>query len=168
MTEGPINATRPAGNRGLRIALAVSVALNLAVLGTFAGAMLGPDGPRSHRNPADLGFGFYTEALLPEDRAELRRRFIASRPQIVEQRRAMRLDLDAVLVALRAEPFDPAFLDTALKAQTERLESRLVIGQTLLRDFLVDLPADARRAFADRLEAATTRRAPGRKGTDNN
>lgn len=144
--------------RGLRIALAVSVALNLAVLGVVGGAWLTHGGPRGGSGPRDLGFGPFNEALTPQDRADLRYRFIQKRPGYVTERRAMRGDLQTIVTALRADPFDPAALDAAMQAQADRLESRIATGQTLLRDFLVDLTPEARRAFADRLEANLTRR----------
>ena len=151
---------QPATGRGLRIALAVSVALNLAVVGIVGGALLRPDGPRSHAMPRDLGFGVFTEALTPENRADLRRRLIRAAPGFVQERQGMLQDMDAIVTALRAEPFDRGLLDTALQAQIARLQSRLGVGQSLLLEFLSDLSTSERLAFADRLEAAASRHPP--------
>ena len=50
------------GGRGVRIALGISVALNLLVVGLVAGAVLRDGGPRE-RMVRDLDFGPFTEAL---------------------------------------------------------------------------------------------------------
>jgi len=164
MTDVPQKpVTTPSTGRGLRIALAVSVALNLAVVGVIGGAMLRSDGPRGHDMPRDLGFGFFSEALTPENRADLRKRLIPAVPGFVQDRRKMRQDLTAILVALRADPFDAAALDLAMQAQIARLRSRLDVGQEVLLDFLSDLSASERLAFADRLEATAARRPPKRE-----
>jgi uncharacterized membrane protein len=138
--------------RGIRIALAVSVALNLGVLGVIGGAMLkgGPD----HHGPMvrDVGFGFFSEALTPEQREDLRQRFIAGNPRVLSEWSAMRNDAFAVLTALRNEPFDPEALKRALDAQGQRMSDRLATGQMLIEEFLLSLPDDQRAAFADRLE----------------
>ena len=153
MTEPQVPVAANGTGRITRIVLAVSLALNLAVAGMVGGAMLrhSDDGPRNAL-VRDLGFGLFTEALTPQDRITLRDRFLQRSPGFRQERRSMRDDLDAILVALRADPFDPAALDAVLKEQNARLSQRLDLGQSLIRDFLVELPTEARRAFADRLE----------------
>jgi uncharacterized membrane protein len=142
-----------APNRGLRIALAVSVALNLGILGMMAGAWFNHDGPAGRGGDfRDLGFGPFTEALSPADRAALRKAFIARMPDLREARRAMRQTQQDLLAALRADPFDRARLETVLAAQSDRSASQLAMGQSLLKDLLVQMTPEARRSFADRLE----------------
>ena len=138
--------------RGIRIALAVSVALNLGVLGVIGGALL--KGGPGHHGPMvrDVGFGFISEALTSEQREDLRRRFIADHPRVLSEWSAMRNDAFAVLAALRTEPFDPEALKLALAAQGQRMSDRLTTGQKLIEEFLLALPDDQRIAFADRLE----------------
>jgi hypothetical protein len=58
-------ACGPGTSRGVKIALALSVALNLAVAGLAVGAWLSDDGPRRGM-PRDLGFGPFSEALDPK------------------------------------------------------------------------------------------------------
>ena len=144
----------PAKRRGLRIALAVSVALNLGVLGMAAGAMLHGGGMAGGRDGVrELGFGPFTEALDRDQRGQLRRAFLARAPEFREARRAVRADAEAVLAALRAEPFDPAQLTAVLAVQRQRLARQLDLGQDLLGELLLSMTPAARRAFADRLEA---------------
>lgn len=151
LTPSPAAAAKP--SRKLRIALAVSLALNLAVIGMVAGAMLreGHDFRRSM--PRDLGFGPFAEALRPEDRKALRDGLIARAPEIRDARRQMRADTQALLGVLRADPFDPAGLHGLMEAQHNRLSTQLKLGQELLEDFLAAMPPEERRAFVERLEA---------------
>jgi hypothetical protein len=124
--------------RGLRIALAVSLALNLGVAGLVGGMIL-HGGPRMHGDMVrDMGFGPFDEVLRPEDRDALRKGL---------QQRA------GDLAALRADPFDPAGLTAALDGQRQHLADRLSLGSGLIRDFLLALPQEDRLDFADRLEA---------------
>ncbi|TXI05513.1 MAG: periplasmic heavy metal sensor [Pseudorhodobacter sp.] len=144
---------KPKSSKGLRIALALSVALNLAVLGLVAGAIL-RDGPGMRAAMVrDLGFGPYTEALSPEDRKALRRALFEKAPDIRENRRKMREDTQALLALLRNDPFDADAFHARMEAQHERMEDQLRLGQDLLQDFITAMPAPERRAFADRLEA---------------
>ena len=159
MTEpqsSPVVA-RSGVSRRVKFLLAASLALNLAVVGVVGGVMLG--GGKGSRDALvrDLGFGLFTEALTPQDRLALRDRFLERRPGFRQERHAMRADLDAILAALRADPFDPAALDAVLTVQNTRLSERLDLGQALIRDFLVELSPAARAAFADRLEARLMR-----------
>lgn len=143
--------------RGLRIALAISVAFNLAVVGLVAGAML-RDGP-GMRPPMvrELGFGPYTEALAPADRKALRQALLERAPEIRQARLVMRDDTEALLALLRADPFDTAAFEARMAAQHARMEKQLRLGQDLLQEFIAAMPAENRRAFADRLEAGLRR-----------
>ena len=148
---------KPKSGRGLRIALALSVALNLAVLGVVAGAML-RDGPGMRAAMVrDLGFGPYTEALAPEDRKALRRALFDRAPEIRDTRRLMREDTGALLDLLRADSFDAEAFKARMEAQHARMEKQLRLGQDLLQDFIAAMTPEARRAFADRLEAGLRR-----------
>jgi uncharacterized membrane protein len=140
-------------NRGLRIALAVSVAVNLGILGMVAGAWFNHASPNGRGGDfRDLGFGPFTEALSPADRVALRKAFIAKMPDLREARRAMRQTQQDLLAALRADPFDRARLEAVLVTQSDRSASQLAMGQALLKDLLLQMTPEARLGFADRLE----------------
>ena len=70
-TQNTAPVQSPAAPRGVKIALAVSVALNLAVAGLAVGAWLG-DGPHKGM-PRDMSFGPFSEALDDADRRAIRR-----------------------------------------------------------------------------------------------
>jgi uncharacterized membrane protein len=139
--------------RGLRIALAVSLALNLGVAGLVGGMIL-HGGPRMHGDMVrDMGFGPFDEVLRPEDRDALRKGLQQRAGDLRAARREMQADAGAILAALRADPFDPAGLTAALDGQRQHLADRLSLGSGLIRDFLLALPQEDRLDFADRLEA---------------
>jgi uncharacterized membrane protein len=133
----------------VRALLIASLAANLAVAGIVAGAAW-RGGDRGA--PRDVGFGPFTEALSREDRALLRKEFLARSPDMRDMRRAMREDARAVLVALRAEPFDEAAFRRALSDHRSRIQDRVSLGETLLVDRVAGMTPEDRRAFADRLE----------------
>ncbi len=138
--------------KGLRIALALSVTLNLAMLGLVAGAVL-RDGPGMRSGMVrDLGFGPYTEALLPEDRKAMRQALFQRAPDIRDARRVMRDDAEALLVILRTDPLDADALRDRMEKQHDRMSQQMRLGQDLLQEFILAMPSAERLAFADRLE----------------
>lgn len=152
MTDlSPQTASQARTPRGVRIVLAISLALNLGVAGLVAGAFIADGGPRD-RMVRDLDFGPFTEALTREDREKLRDEFLRVAPDLRDMKQAMKQDFTAVMAAVRAEPFDPAKLQAAVDALGERTTSRIAIGQKLLVDRLAAMTPEARADFADRLE----------------
>lgn len=152
MTTIPPLPAPPGPSRGWRVVLAVSLALNLGVAGIIGGMIL-HGGPGRHGDMVrELGFGPFTEAMRPEDRAALRARFLQKAPDLRAERQEMQADAGALLAALRATPFDAAALEQAMQTQTQHLADRLDLGRALLQEFLVSLSPEARFAFADRLE----------------
>ena len=144
--------------RKLRIALAVSVAVNLAVVGLVVGtALRHGEGPMGRSNVRDLGFGIYSQILNREEKEALRAAFLAEAPDLRAKRRAMRQDALDVVAALRADPFDADRLSEVLAVQGQRLSEQLSVGGRLIGAFLIEMAPEARRAFADRLEASLKR-----------
>ena len=140
----------PSAPRGMKIALALSVALNLAVAGLAVGAWLS-DGP--HRGmPRDMSFGPFSAALDDSDRRSIRRALMERAGEFREQREAARAEFETLLASLRAEPFDPAAMKTALTAIETRNAERLQLGRNLIETRLIEMTAEERQAFADRLE----------------
>jgi len=149
----------PRPGRGLRIALGLSLAVNLLVLGLVGGAVLhGP--PSRFHDGRDMSFGPFAEALRPEDRKALRRDILQRAPELRAGREKRQQEIEGLLQALRAEPFDAARLESVMAAQQAQLASQLALGAAVIRDYLIALPLEERLAFADRLEASL-RRGPG-------
>jgi uncharacterized membrane protein len=142
------------GRRWTRVALFVSLALNLAVVGVIVGHVLS-DGPpdRRDRRTGDDPVIPYTRAFDDHQRRELGRSLRDS----FERKRfgsgSFMADYRAALAVLRADPFDPDALQTILQAQAAQAETRRAAGQGVLTAYLASLDSEARRAYADRLEA---------------
>lgn len=139
-----------------------SLAVNVLVLGVIGGAMLkGPPPPGGKDRMRDPSFGPFASALEQADRDALRRDFMARSDGGQSLRAGLRQDMETVLQALRATPFDPATLETALAAQGARFADQMGLGRQLLRDRIVAMTPEARLHFADRLEDSLTRHGPG-------
>ena len=164
MTDLPPPVPPKSAGRGLKLLLAVSLALNLAVAGTVAGMALrvhDPDRPP----PAavrDLNFGPFTEALTRDQRRAMLRGFAEQGPGLREMRTQMRADFDAVLTALRATPFDAAAFRAAVESQNSRVTARAEAGRDALVGLVLQMSDPERAAFLDRLEQALER--GGQKG----
>lgn len=151
MTDPVSPAPSPvaAPGRWIRVALALSLALNLLVVGISVGAMLrGGPAPGGR----DFGLGPLSEALSREDRKALRAAFLHRHPDIRAERRAIRAQFDDLLAVLRADPFDPVALDAALEAIAQRNSDLLDTGRGLVAERLKAMDTEDRANFADRLE----------------
>ena len=139
--------------RGVKIALAVSVAINLAVAGILVG-LAWNDGPggRRDRMVGDLGFGPFDAGFSPEDRDQLRKMIVGRLGDFRSLRQQMQGDIAAIVTALRASPYNPVAVSAAFDAQTLHMSDRLKLGTVVVRDFVMALPDDRRMDFADRLE----------------
>lgn len=146
----PNAAPSPSGASWIKIALAVSVALNLAVAGLAAGAFL-KDGP-GRGMPKDLSFGPFSDALNGEDRRALRTAVKDRMPSFRESRAEARAEFATLLGALRASPFDEAALQSALAAIKTRNANRLELGRSLIEARILQMSQVERLAFAERLE----------------
>ena len=147
--------------RSLRFLLIGSLAVNLLVLGLVAGAIIrGPDGFRAPRG-VNLALGPIVQALDIEDREAIRadlrgRDALQLRP--LRDRNAL---ISALLLALRAETYDPAAVEAALKVPRDRaLAVQQAVQLSLLNRISAMTPA-ARLAFADRLADEMGRGAEG-------
>lgn len=157
--ENPTPPLAPArtASRRLKIAFAVSLAMNLAVAGLVAGVWLHDGGPGRGGGPRDLAFGPFSEAFSPADRKALRAALRDNMAEIRANRVAARAEFKSLLAALRADPYVPAAADAALGAIVTRNAARLAQGQKLLAERIAAMAPQDRLAFADRLEKALRR-----------
>ncbi|MFN3723808.1 MAG: periplasmic heavy metal sensor [Paracoccaceae bacterium] len=164
MTDLPPTASTKVPGRGFKILLAVSLALNLAVAGTVVGFALRHHDPGRSSPPVvrDLNFGPFTEALTRDQRRAMLRGFSEKGPGLREMRAQMRGDIDAVLGALRASPFDPAVFQSAVEAQGQRVTARAESGRDALVALVLQMSDPERAIFVERLEKALSR--GGKKG----
>lgn len=145
-------------SRWVKVALVISLAFNLAIVGIVVGGMLREGGAMEGRKIAgDLGFGPFTEALSKQDRAALRRAFLSTAPDLRDARRARQADFSDLLARMRAVPFDADALRDAFERQNTRNSERLQLGQRLIYDLVVGMTDTARQEFASRLEVSLTK-----------
>ncbi len=144
---------------GLRIALIVSLGLNLVILGTLGGLALRHELRPPPPPVRNLAFGPFTEALSPEDRTALQHAFVEQAKGLRAQRAEMRSDLQALLAALRAPVYDPQVFADVMVRQKARTDIWLGLGQRLLMERIAAMTPTERAAFADRLEQSMDRHA---------
>lgn len=129
-----------------------SLALNLAVGGLAIGAMLRHGDMMDHGTVrTDQIGGPYTGALSREDRRAIWREMRGMQGEGRPSRAEIRADFDAVVQALRAEPYDPGQVRAIVERQFEAGIARQQIGQTLLLERIDAMSPVERAAFADRL-----------------
>lgn len=148
----------PKAGRGMKVALILSLTLNLLILGVMCGAMLAHGGPGGPGGIRDIGFGPYTEALTGEDRKALREAFIKAAPDFRAGREEMRADVARLAAAIRAEPYDRAAVEAVMASQAARIEDRLQLGRGLILDRLDAMGPEARAALAGRIETMRMKR----------
>lgn len=143
--------------RGLKIALAMSLALNLAVAGLVLGAMIG-FGPRADRDDPRLralGLGPFAIALSREDRAGFAARI--DRESLGAERRSLGMGLRQLGEALRADPFDRTAAEAALARMRAATATLQGVSHTALLDQIAQMPPAERAVLADRLGRALRR-----------
>lgn len=151
-------------SRGLRRALYVSVAVNLLVVGAVVG-LLAAHGLREGHPYGDrgVGFGRYTQALSPQDRAALRDAYRGQMHDMMRQgaggaeyddpRALFHAERAGIVAALRADPFDPAAVQALFDRQKMRMTAAIALGQSLLLQRISAMSPQERAVFADRVEA---------------
>lgn len=138
-----------------RVLLVVSLSLNVLILMALVGAHFAPEERRAGPpRVKDLGGSALFAALPAEEqegfRASLREKIKSGkRPD----RRAVRSLNEALLTALRAEPFDPFAVANAMEATEAARREQLLIGQEAFVAYLAKMTREQRQAMADTLEA---------------
>lgn len=147
------------GRLWMRLALGVSLALNLLVLGVVIGALLRP-GAERHGGAGARSMGVMLFRALPaEDRRALRAemRGMAQRARPAEDAAGM----GALDAALRAQPFDPAALDALVAQSNQRRHAWQQEMHQAWLNRVAGMSDGERAAYADRLQKAVLRK-PGK------
>ena len=157
MAESKQSTARP--SRLWRAVLVVSLALNLAVVGVVAGSLLSGkmrDGPpRSF----DLGLGPVSRALEPQERRNIGR---SLRQDGSLRGFDLRGRVDAMVAALKAEPFDAEALRALMDEQAASMASIQAKAQAATITQIISMTPERRRAFADQLAEELSRIRPPR------
>ncbi|WP_372604803.1 periplasmic heavy metal sensor [Actibacterium sp.] len=151
--------------RWSRVVLALSLALNLLVVGTVAGVVVRHERPHPEaREPGSdlLAYGPYGFAFDDDDRDHMRQMLRHEVGQLRENRRAVRRDFDQVVAALRATPYDPALVQNLIEQQQARVNAQADHVRDLMLAQIAAMDDEEREEFADRLEALLRRGPPPR------
>ena len=144
--------------RLVKVILTISLTLNLLVLGLVVGAHVrnGHDdrrfGPPDRSIARDMGFGPFIGAFPREDRREMALALRERAGPFLDNRQALVEEMQGILIALRAEPFDAAALSTLMAAQGERIRTRAEVGREVLVEQIGKMTPRERARFADELE----------------
>ena len=148
MTE-TLEPPKPRTPKWVRVLLALSLALNLLIIGLVGGAMVrfgGSDGMRPP--PRSIGAVLY-RALPGEHRRMLRMHSRQARGGHANQRRDQ---IQAVSAAIRAIPFDADMISVVLEAQRSGLDQAQQSLQQAWMAQVEQMSEKQRQAYADRLE----------------
>ncbi|MEJ6394353.1 periplasmic heavy metal sensor [Gymnodinialimonas sp. 2305UL16-5] len=150
----PQDTSPPPRRRGLKIALAVSLALNLAIVGLAAGFALNYGGPKEGGPPrlAAMGLGPFALALSREDREALRDRVASDGGEILHaERREIGHALRDVEQALLANPFERDAVEAALARSRRAAEAMQASGHGALLDYVEEMSPAERAELAENL-----------------
>jgi uncharacterized membrane protein len=155
--SAPARPEKRRTGRGIKIALAVSLALNLLVAGLVGGAVLSRPDPGEAPAIRTLGLGPFALALPREARDDIRRRIEDRHGRRAAQPGGGRAQSLAVRQALLAEPFDSEAAARALGRSREAAMLLQAQGHGALIETLEGMSAAERAVVADRLERALRR-----------
>lgn len=159
MSTDPV-PTLQATRLWVRILLAVSLGLNLLVIGAVAGIAI-RGGPFPHaeapRHVADATIGPLTRALTKEDRRAIGRAVRESGQLGGWTRRTHRQSMERMLMLLQATPFDDGAFRAELEGTITGLQGRMASASQALVVRLTEMSEADRAAFAARVEAAMAR-----------
>lgn len=139
----------------LKIALGVSLALNLVVAGVVIGAVARPGGPDPRRGEP-VGAALFRDLPREDRRAMWRAMNGAKRPDWQAER-------TEIAALLRATPFDAAALGEYLDRRQQDHAERLLLVRKKWLERVGAMTDDERAAFAERLEKPRKKR-KGDKG----
>ncbi|ANB34329.1 periplasmic heavy metal sensor [Rhodovulum sulfidophilum] len=151
------------GRNRFSLALGLSLAVNVLLLGLIGGAVLGHrSGVGRDHAVTMMALGPYGRALADTDRAAIRKALRAEAPRFREERREVRQGFRDMLTALRGETFDADRIAAVLDRQEARVQAHAGMVRKLMLDRLSAMSPDERSAFADRLERVLRHGPPGR------
>lgn len=162
---GPETASKPvtsATPRWIKVLLAGSLAVNLAVIGGAIGLILDSDGPPP-KPPGEgmASVGSFVRALEKPHRREFLgsiEKATGGKPPSKEEFKAKAM---ALISLIRAEPFDVDALSAKITEQSSRFETARMAGDAALLRIIDGMSPEERQAYADRLEERLNR-GPGK------
>lgn len=159
MTETNIRARSPLW---VKILLALSLAVNLAIVGLVAGLLIRAPGPLRGGGPG-LSYALpYIVALDREDRRAVMGT-VREDPDLPD-RRDRRAQFDDMLAALRADPLDEDVVRAVLARQASGVARVQSVAQEAWLELVSGMSAAERAAYADTVEQVLKKGPRGKKG----
>ena len=145
-TDAPAQARSPGW---MKLLLILSLTANLLVIGVVAGYELRDD---RRRGGTDRAVGWILE-MVPDERRDMAEAHFAEARAAIDAAEGDRGALmDAVLAAIRAEPYQPAAVQAAMAAYGDSRSERWEVLRERMATLLARLTPDERAAFADNFE----------------
>ena len=143
--------------RWMRIAFGVSLALNLAVVGVLAGTFARFGGPPS-RGPGMISYATpYVRALPRDAQREIFHAVRDQLPKDTNSRQARRALYAEMIEALKADPFDPAQVQTVLDRQNAAALAVQAAAHTAWLAHVAAMSPEDRAAYADNVSEVMRR-----------
>ncbi|MEO0391370.1 MAG: periplasmic heavy metal sensor [Pseudomonadota bacterium] len=134
----------------MKVALVVSLAVNLLIIGAIAGAVLRGTGPAAR---GTVNFALpYAQALEPETRRAMMRSVMQSEAGRAIRPRARRQGYADVVALLRADPFDAAALEAAVASQAQAFWTVQGQAQAQWLEIVAGMTAGERAVYAAAVE----------------
>ncbi|WP_457648211.1 periplasmic heavy metal sensor [Profundibacter sp.] len=148
--------------RWVKVLLAVSLGLNMLVLGAVGARLYSNRGDALQpHNLRDASYGPYSRALSPQDRKAIGAALHREVGSLRENLPQIRETFQALILALQAEDYDRDAVHGLIAEQQAMGLKRQQVGQRLLLERLDSMTVEERRAFAKRLQRTLRhRRAP--------
>ena len=162
----PLGPKAPGTPRWVKVSLAVSLALNLAIAGLVIGAIFGNHGghpspygtqPPEARIMRELGLGPFLAAFEQEDRRKMARLMRQRIGGFRVNREVLATELNNILEAVKAVPFDPAQLEALMTQQTQRITLRADAGRSVILETIGQMSDAERATFAANMHRAMQR-----------
>ncbi|MBL4873208.1 MAG: periplasmic heavy metal sensor [Rhodobacteraceae bacterium] len=137
--------------RWIKIALIVSVAVNLGIAGVIGGAALRAPEIRRNNIEAPEGVAMLARAMPAEHQRELRQNLRSRRGDLRSERKELRSLLDRFVVALRAEPFEIDAVSAVFADQRLMLTTLTAAGHKSVIEQIEKMSPQDREKYIRRL-----------------
>lgn len=145
----------------MKLVMILSLAANLLVVGLVIGHWLA--GGEDRRGGVERTIGWMVRVVPDERREMAEAHFETARPEFEAMQSARLEQFDAVLAAIRTEPFDSTALGRAMAATLEARASQRALVYDRFATLLGQFTPDERTGIADRMEAWVNKRAAERR-----
>lgn len=149
--------------RWMKVVLAISLTLNLLVVGIVAGGLLGRERMERREPPIDGQLGPLGMAFSRQDRAEMRRGAAQAGADLGALRMDLRTDLETLIGALEADPWNEDAVRQQLALMRANAEQRVLLGEQVMLQRLSAMGAPERRDYAERLRKLMEHGPPSRR-----